>query len=666
MVAIRSGVLLYVIPPVTRFESNNLEAMPTSLVTPKPSSATEGFFQARPKLENQFHEDAAFRGVIDFFLPTNIKDAIAEDLTRLGATVLSPKVLAWLANAEAHPPTLHSRDTFGSPRNELITSEGWRRLQAFGLQEGMVASAYEKEFGLYSRSVQFLRMFQWCSSSSTVTCPSAMQDGAAALIKQHLETRPDDDSARTEVLKSAYKRLVSRDPEVAWTSGQWMTERTGGSDVSGTETRARRPSPPELAESSKGLVASDGSPLGPWSIDGFKWFSSATDANMTVLLAKTDSSDRLSLFFAPLRRMRRVAGSIVAQEYQASEFNGVHPQRLKNKLGTKGLPTAELELRGMRAYMLGKEGQGTKEISTVLNITRVYNAVGAVGGLGRGLAVSRAFARVRRALGGRLLMDIPAHVKGMAEQHVDYRGAMMMTYFVAYLLGVAEEDGPIRQGLPLLDSKTQAGNLLRLLTPVVKAKTALTAIDGLRFCMESLGGIGYLENEDIEFNVAKIFRDTIVLSIWEGTTDVMAADTVRVLKGRGGKEALEAMESWIEGIVRRPEARACGLELGALTAESKAIRNMVEQKDANELLYYGRDLLEHINWAVTTALLVTDAARYSDPVALEVAKRWLARKDTSLARSINGRSWSDRAKRDREIVFGLDVSQAKNQSEHKL
>jgi len=364
--------------------------------------------------------------------------------------------------------------------------------------------------------------------------------------------------------------------------------------------------------------------------------------------------------------MRRVAGSIVAQEYQASEFNGVHPQRLKNKLGTKGLPTAELELRGMRAYMLGKEGQGTKEISTVLNITRVYNAVGAVGGLGRGLAVSRAFASVRRALGGRLLMDIPAHVKGMAEQHVDYRGAMMMTYFVAYLLGVAEEDGPIRQGLPLLDSKTQAGNLLRLLTPVVKAKTALTAIDGLRFCMESLGGIGYLENEDIEFNVAKIFRDTIVLSIWEGTTDVMAADTVRVLKGRGGKEALEAMESWIEGIVRRPEARACGLELGALTAESKAIRNMVEQKDANELLYYGRDLLEHINWAVTTALLVTDAARYSDPVALEVAKRWLARKDTSLARSINGRSWSDRAKRDREIVFGLDVSQAKNQSEHKL
>lgn len=469
-----------------------------------------------------------------------------------------------------------------------------------------------------------------------------MQDGAAKLIKDHLKN-PSLDANLRPVLESAYQRLISRDPSHAWTSGQWMTERPGGSDVSGTETRASLLSDADIKGGSQAL-AMDGSPLGPWSVDGFKWFSSATDANMSVFLAKTNSTDRVSLFFAPVRKQSTSSPS-------GAEFNGIFPQRLKNKMGTKALPTAELELKGLRAYMLGDEGFGTKEISPVLNVTRLYNAVGSCGALGRGLAVSRAFARVRRALGGHLLTDVPAHVKGMAHHHVEYRGYNMMAYFVAYLLGITEQDEPVKTSLPLIASPAWTPHLLRLMTPVAKAMSALAAVDGVRFCMESMGGLGYLENEDAELNMAKGFRDVNVLPIWEGTTDVLAADTVRVLKGRGGKEALEVLHGWTKSMVSN-DAAGSGLDLNVLLSEVKTITDMIREKDAPELLYCGRELLDRLNWTVITALLAADAARDADVVAVEVAKRWLARRDDSLVKSFRTQSWKERAGLDRAIVFG--------------
>src|SRR5699024_2962106 len=138
----------------------------------------------------------------------------------------------------------------------------------------------------------------------------------------------------------------------------------------------------------KGRVDAGGQPLGPWSIDGFKWFSSATDSQMSVLLAKMPDG-RLSAFYAPMRQQQTTSSS-------DTELNGIQIQRLKQKLGTRSLPTAELVLSNMRAYLIGAPGYGVREISTILNITRVHNAVSAVGFWGRGLAVSRAFARVRK------------------------------------------------------------------------------------------------------------------------------------------------------------------------------------------------------------------------------------------------------------------------------
>jgi len=144
-----------------------------------------------------------------------------------------------------------------------------------------------------------------------------------------------------------------------------MTERSGGSDISGCETKAYPSSPSTSSSADK-----------TYTIKGFKWFSSATDSDITLLLAKTPSSDKVSLFWA---RVKRDDGSL----------NGVRIVRLKDKFGTKTIPTAELELTGMEgAVLIGREGQGVKAISEVLNITRVHCALGCLTNMRRGFDIA--------------------------------------------------------------------------------------------------------------------------------------------------------------------------------------------------------------------------------------------------------------------------------------
>jgi len=455
-----------------------------------------------------------------------------------------------------------------------------------------------------------------------------MTDGAARLLSRHLSgTLPPETRA---IYQSAYDHLTSRDPTVAWTSGQWMTERQGGSDVSRTETIAV---PTTDSFDSKSI---DDFPLGPWSISGFKWFSSATDANMAILLARTPD-DRISTFFAPMRRT--LPGT------KATELNGVNIQRLKVKYGTKSLPTAELELKDMRGYLLGEQGYGIREIATILNITRVYTAIATMGGWGRGLAISRAFARVR-IVGGKKLMDIPAHVKIMAQQEVEYRGYMLLTFFSVMLLGISEQtstSGNDSQGIPkslqrIMPNQKEAILLLRILTPVVKATTAKAGISGLSECMESLGGVGYLENEEMDFNIARILRDAAVSAIWEGTTDTLATDIVKVLKGRQGIEVITVLEKWL---------RNAGLDEAGLAERFGTWKERVHTGNLEMLKVYGRELMFELGKIVGGCLLKIDAEVDGCPVAREVHRRWVYGTSVLVAAQ-----WRKNVEMERSIVFG--------------
>ena len=609
------------------------------------------------------------------------------DTNALGlAGVLSPSILSLTASAETTPPTLHPLDSFGAPNhtNPLHTSAAWRSLQDIGIAEGIVALSYSARprhadsskadkpgpsTGLaeeYNRRIHhFAKYHLWTGSGALVTCPSAMTDGAAVLLGRHVAsaataTDPSQasESQAQQVFREARQRLISRDPAEAWTSGQWMTERKGGSDVSGTETVARSLSAAKLGggEEEEEEVDAVGMSLGPWVIDGFKWFSSATDADMAILLARTEKG--LSAFYAPMKRRRKDLAELGGDPDGGNrdggvEFNGVRIQRLKNKLGTKALPTAELELHGMRGYLIGTEGEGVKEISAILNITRLHTAVSQVGYWGRGLAVSRAYAKVRRVAGGKLLADVKQHVAWMADETVRYHAAMHLTYFVVALLGASE------QGMGIVESTRarelmprpveEVDLLLRVLTPLMKAQTALASIHGLRACMESLGGLGYLENnEDPVLNIARLYRDANVGAIWEGTTSVMADDLIRVLKGRLATPALHVLEHWI---VKAVDAATAELrpERETLTQIWLSFRRRVQETDVEQLQWKGREILNELDLIVCGCIMAFNASTDQDEVQIELARRWIRKGSSAMSSSDD---WKKDAAMDKTIFLG--------------
>lgn len=509
----------------------------------------------------------------------------------------------------------------------------------------MVAIAYENKYAEHSRVYQFLKYHLWTGSCAFVTCPSAMTDGAARLLSRHV--------SKAESLRLPYGNLVSREPSKAWTSGQWMTERVGGSDVRNTETLATY-SPALSTADNIAIKDAHGAPLGPWLLNGFKWFSSATDANMAIILANT--GEGISAFYAPTWRTAPQASAAAGSP--SRELNGVTIQRLKSKLGTKALPTAELVLEDTRAWLIGRPGQGIKEMSTILNITRVHNAVTACGLFGRGLAISRAFARVRK-VHGKWLTEVTPHMRTMSKQHVEYRANMLLTYFVVALLGIAEQGPRLADSQascgPLVPEEPIASLLLRILTPVVKALTAKAAIVGLAECMESLGGVGYLDSSsplDIGTNIARLYRDANVLSIWEGTTDVMADDMIRVLKGNAGKDVLAALDMWINARISSWEPysnlrRRVGS--GGVWLAWLSLAHDIQTRHLEQLRRDAREIMERLGWVVSAILLVTDASRDHDAVSTEIARRFVT-KERSTNASAN---WADAVEWDRRIVHGF-------------
>lgn len=647
----------------------------------KPSSSTAGFFQELPVVPPQYtssstsssdsshsntstSDDPTLSRVLSLYLPTPTPREVSKHLHDFSRLVLSPSTLSHTVDCETDQPTLHPLSTFGevNKTSPLRTSEGWRALKQIQTKAGVVGHGYTHPsiHAPFNRRVnQFATLQLWDGTAALTTCPIAMTDGAAVLLRRHLEDPADDSQPfRADVFLESYHRLISLDPSYAWTSGQWMTERTGGSDVSGTETVARRMTPQELESDAAASRDKDahGLPLGPWTVSGYKWFSSATDADMTILLAQTDKG--LSAFYAPLRRR---VGHVA---HPHTEMNGVRLIRLKSKLGTKGLPTAELEVANMRAYLIGKEGQGVREISSILNITRLHTARGGAGYLARGLAVSRAYTRVRRVRGG-LLSDNPQHLAWMADETVKYAANTHLVFLGVALLGASEQGHDTvtrgtRAGVLLPCEKETADTLLRIITPVMKSQVTMNSVSGLRACMESLGGVGYCENNEDGgiMNIARLFRDSVVGTIWEGTTSVMAEDALRVIKNpKTRRDVLDpVLGTWVRGILEAVE--------GEFTLESRAVLNRytvlkatVNRLNVEELLRLGREILEHIEAVTCSCLLMYDACSDGNEVAKAIAKRWvksiaLPADAAALEKPVD---WKKAVDLDRKIFLGSDA-----------
>ena len=443
------------------------------------------FFQDPPRLGNQFDDDP----MLPSWVARHIGgEEVPTELRALGEVAVEyyGKQLADRLNE----PTLTQWDAWGNRIDKIEVSPLWHEAQVLAAKHGMVAAGYDDKLGAKARTHQFAIVHVLSPSLDVYSCPLAMTDGAARTLLG---------SGNQALIDTYVPLLTSRDPKTMWTSGQWMTERTGGSDVSQSETVAKL----------------DGD---QWRLYGTKWFTSATTAQIALTLARPegnpDGSRGLALFLVELRdangRLRNIAVN-----------------RLKDKLGTRKVPTAELTLDGAPATLVGTQSEGVRAITPMLSVTRTWNAVCAVSGMRRALALAGDYAR-RRKVFGALLVDKPLHVDTLAGIEAEYAGAFCLAFRSVSLIGALEHGGT-----------EQEEKLARALVPIAKLTTAKQAVAVASEAIEACGGAGYVEDTGLP----RILADAQVLPIWEGTTNVLSLDTLRAL-GKGG--ALEAIALEIE------------------------------------------------------------------------------------------------------------------------
>ncbi|MFI1197247.1 acyl-CoA dehydrogenase family protein [Micromonospora sp. NPDC020750] len=547
------------------------------------------YVQPVPTPEDPYTGDRLLRSWLRRQLGADGHDAAQGPLTDLAADVAGP-LRAAHADAEAHPPTLVRYDPWGARVDRVDTSAGWQAQRAAAARHAVVALPYLESargtWGAATRVVQHALLHLYGPESATFSCPVAMADGAAALL-----SLPEVDAG---VRDAWLPRLTSTDPDTAIVSGQWMTESQGGSDLSRSTTTGR--------------PAADGS----WRLTGDKWFCSAADAPMAVALARPEGAGRGSRVLAPFLVPRYAADSPLAGATAAPDTPapGVTVHRLKDKLGTWALPTAEIGLRDAYALPLGDPAvAGLVRAMTLVVVTRVHNASAAAGGMRRGLAYARAYADARAVAGGRLT-DNPLHRATLGALAVDAAAAFALAGHAFALLGRVE-----------VGADPDAAAELRVVAPLAKLATGRLAVSSASEYVECFGGAGYVEDT----GVPRLLRDAQVLPIWEGTTNVLALDVLRaVTREDAGAPLLRRLAAAVD--LARPLSPALADTLATVTGElTTALADVTADPRAADVVAGARGLALRLAAALACALLVEHAA-WGDEQAEVAARLWARRR----------------------------------------
>lgn len=403
------------------------------------------FQQAPPQLGNQYKDDRVLRSYLERVLPPEMLRSIQGSLFEMGRLAGGELYELQLAD-RLNEPRLTQWDAWGNRVDKIELTPVWRLAERIAVEHGVVATAYEQKHGSLSRVHQCALAYLFTPSTDIYSCPLAMTDGAARTLML---------SGNRALIDRALPHLITREPEEFWTSGQWMTELTGGSDVGLTETIAREED-------------------GTFRLYGRKWFTSAISSQMALTLARPEGNPAggrgLALFYVETRD-------------EQGRPNNIEVNRLKDKLGTRKVPTAELTLNGTPAQLVMGTTDGIRNIAPLLNITRLWNGISAVSLMRRGLALSQDYARRRFAFGAPL-SEKPLHMDTLAGLEAEFEGAFHLAFYVAELVG-RSETGEIGEEDALL---------LRLLTPVMKLTTAKQAVAVSSEVLESFGGAGYVED----------------------------------------------------------------------------------------------------------------------------------------------------------------------------
>jgi putative acyl-CoA dehydrogenase len=420
----------------------------------------------------------------------------------------------------------------------------WHSLLGLAVGQGLHSLPYETEPGEGSYPARTALTFLSSQVEAGHFCPVSMTTSAIPVIRRqaHLAT----EWAPLQLSRSYDPSFEPASKKSGVMVGMGMTEKQGGSDVRANTTRAIP-------------IGGDGEFL----LTGHKWFMSAPMSDAFLVLANTDKG--LSCFFLP-------------RFTPDGEINEIRIQRLKDKLGNRSNASSEVEFESSWALLLGEEGRGVSEIIEMVAGTRLDCVTGSAALMRQ--AVSQAVHHtVHRRAFGSPLVEKPLMRNVLADLEIETEAAVLMMMRLAGAFDRAPTDDDERR-------------LRRILNPLAKYWVTKRCTEVVREALECLGGNGYVE----ESIMPRLYRESPVNAIWEGSGNVIALDLVRVLSSH--PDAVDALEADL--------ANGLGADPRLDQAIQSALAGVRAPTDAE---YEARRLAEGLALAVAGALL----ARHGRP-----------------------------------------------------
>ncbi|WP_423414692.1 isovaleryl-CoA dehydrogenase [Hyphomicrobium sp. B1] len=412
----------------------------------------------------------------------------AARLAMLGRQLGTPEMIAAGADANRHVPELKIYDRYGHRLDEVDFHQSWHKLLGLALEAGLHTAPWaEPRKGAHV--ARAAGCFMLAQIESGVYCPVSMTYASVATLK-HAPAIAD------EWLPRIYSRTYDPNfrPVAQKTGaliGMAMTENQGGSDLRANVTRA------EFYRS-----------IGErrfYKLSGHKWFMSAPMCDAFLVLAQTAAGP--TCFLVPRWTPDGVR-------------NAIHIRRLKDKLGNRSNASSEVEFDGAHGELLGEEGRGIPTIIEMGNYTRLDCAIGTSGLMRQGLAQAIHHAQHRRAF-QKFLVDQPLMANVLADLAIESEAATVLTMRLARAYDQDDEASLAYR---------------RIVTPAAKFWICKRGPAFAAEAMEVLGGNGYVE----AFNLARIYREMPLNSIWEGSGNIMCLDVLRALSR--SKTAMDMLE----------------------------------------------------------------------------------------------------------------------------
>lgn len=417
--------------------------------------------------------------------------------------------------ANENPPKLRPYNPWGERIDQVEVHPAYDQLAKEAYEAGVVWPRFNPVLDGRQApwGVVFGLGYLLSQAEQGLFCPVCLTAGTAWLLERFAEP-----AIRDKFLP----HVASPTYDTLWEGAMFLTERAGGSDVGANTTIAREEA-------------------GTWKLYGDKWFcSNAGRAGAMMVLARPEGAAAgtrgLGLFLVPWR-------------HDDGSRNAIRFNRLKDKLGTKSMPSGELTFEGAVAYPVGSLERGFAQMTAMLNLSRLYNAVASAANIRRMVNTAVAYLHARTAF-GKVVADSPMVQAQLIDLEVEAEAGLRLVFESIRLLD-ATEAGTASQREELA---------LRVLTPLVKYHTAREAVDTASRCAEFLGGNGYIE----EWPAARFLRDGQVLPIWEGTTNILVLDVLRSFAKEGTGPALLG---WLGEWLAKPVPTALATQREALARE---------------------------------------------------------------------------------------------------